>query len=108
MGSQSVVRFAVVGVEGYSRSHIRMVAGLAEAGRGRLAASMIINREDHPDCVAEFEQHHVRVFGDYAAMLVACRGDVDVVTLPVPIYLHAPMTIAALEAGYHIDQIKWM
>ena len=96
------VRFAVVGVEGYSRSHLSMVASLAEAGRARLAASMIINPGDHPDIVAEFERRKVRVFADYGAMLEACRGDVDVVTLPVPIYLHAPMTIAALDAGYHV------
>jgi predicted dehydrogenase len=98
----AMVRFAVVGVKGYSRSHLRMVAALAEAGRGRLAASMIIDKADHPDVVAELEHQGVRVFDDYSAMLKACRSDVDVVTLPVPIYLHAPMTIAALRAGYHV------
>ncbi len=102
LASHHVVRFAVVGVEGYSRSHLRMVASLAGAGRGRLVASMIINQDDHPDIVSEFEQRKVRVFGDYAVMLEACRGEVDVVTLPVPIYLHAPMTVAALRAGYHV------
>lgn len=102
MASHHIVRFAVVGVEGYSRSHLRMVASLAEAGRGCLMASMIINQEDHPDLVAEFRGRGVRVFADYTGMLEACRDDVDVVTLPVPIYLHAPMTISALNAGYHV------
>jgi predicted dehydrogenase len=102
MSSHDPVRFAVVGIQGYSRSHLGMVAGLAEAGRGRLAASMIIDKADHPEVVAQFEQQGVRVFGNYAEMLQACRDQVDVVTLPVPIYLHAPMAIAALHAGYHV------
>jgi hypothetical protein len=102
MSSDDLVRFAVVGIQGYSRSHLGMVAALAEAGRGRLAASMIIDKADHPESVAQFEQQGVRVFDDYAEMLQACRGQVDVVTLPVPIYLHARMTIAALRAGSHV------
>jgi predicted dehydrogenase len=102
VASDDLVRFAVVGIQGYSRSHLGMVAGLDEAGRGCLAASMIIDKADHPEVVAQFEGRGVRVFGDYAEMLHACQGQVDVVTLPVPIYLHAPMTIAALQAGYHV------
>jgi predicted dehydrogenase len=96
------VRFAVVGVLGYSRSHLRYVHTLAERGRGRLAASVMIDKDDHPDIVAEFKAANVRVFDNYAAMLKACQGEVDVVTLPVPIHLHAPMSIAAFQAGYHV------
>jgi predicted dehydrogenase len=97
-----VVRFAVVGVKGYSHSHLEMVQALAQEGLGRLAASMMIDRADHPDMVAEFEASEVRVFDDYANMLDLCPGDVDIVTLPVPIHLHAPMATAALQAGYHV------
>jgi predicted dehydrogenase len=62
----------------------------------------MIDRADHPDIVAEFEARDVRVFDNYQAMLEACRGEVDVVTLPVPIHLHAPMSIVAMKAGYHV------
>lgn len=96
------VRFAVVGVQGYSRSHLAGVRSLAEANLGRLAASTMIDAADHPDIVAEMQADGVRVFVDYEDMLASCHGDVDVVTLPVPIHLHAPMSIAALEAGYHV------
>ena len=97
-----VVRFAVTGVKGYSRSHLEMVHTLAQEGRGRLAASMMIDKADHPDMVTEFEADEVRVFDDYANMLDLCRGEVDIVALPVPIHLHAPMAVAALQAGYHV------
>jgi predicted dehydrogenase len=102
MSEAGVVRFAVVGVKGYSRSHLGMVRTLAQEGLGRLAASMMIDIADHPDVVAELEANEVRVFDDYATMLDLCQGTVDVVTLPVPIYLHAPMAISALQAGYHV------
>ncbi|MBN1640665.1 MAG: Gfo/Idh/MocA family oxidoreductase [Anaerolineae bacterium] len=102
MNTHDLLRFAVVGVKGYSRSHLRFVQHLADVGRGRLGASMMIDMADHPDVVDAFTAARVRVYGDYQAMLDGCRGAVDVVTLPVPIYLHAPMTVAALEAGYHV------
>jgi predicted dehydrogenase len=102
MPDTSVIRFAVVGIKGYSRSHLDMVQALAREGLGRLAASLMIDIADHPDVVAAFEANEVRVFDDYATMLDLCQGAVDVVTLPVPIYLHAPMAISALQAGYHV------
>jgi predicted dehydrogenase len=35
-------------------------------------------------------------------MLDQCRGQVDVVVIPTAIHHHAPMSIAAFEAGYHV------
>ena len=96
------IRFAVVGVQGYSRTHLRGVHMLTEQGRGKLSASMMIDKADHPDIVAELQERGVQVFDDYRTMLDACQGQVDIVTLPVPIHLHAPMSIAALQAGYHV------
>ena len=96
------VRFAVVGAIGYSRAHLAGVQALAGRGRGRLAASMMIDKADHPDLVAEFEARGIPVFDHYERMLDACVGLVDVVTLPTPIHLHAAMTIAALARGYHV------
>jgi predicted dehydrogenase len=63
---------------------------------------MMIDKADHPDIVAQFEADGVPVFDDYAKMLDACQREADIVTLPVPIYLHAPMAAAALQAGYHV------
>lgn len=96
------VGLAVVGAKGYSRTHLGYVQILSEMGRGHLVASMMIDRDDHPDLVAQFQAQGVEILDDYQAMLDACHGRVDVVTLPVPIYLHAPMAIAALQAGYHV------
>jgi predicted dehydrogenase len=41
-----------------------------------------------------------RVFTDYEEMLE--RAGVDAVSVPLPVFLHAPATIAALKAGKHV------
>ncbi len=97
-----VVRFAVVGVTGYSLAHLLSVQKLADEGRAVIAASVMVDRDGHPEIVADFKRRGIRVFGSYEAMLEECRGGVDVVTLPVPIHLHASMTASALEAGFHV------
>jgi predicted dehydrogenase len=96
------IRFAVVGATGYSAVHLEQVAALAARGRGRLVACAMIDKASHPDRVAELEADGVRVFDSYAAMLAACSGQADVIALPVPIHLHSPMAIAALDARYHV------
>jgi len=95
-------RFAVVGAKGYSLSHLQCVSVLTERQRGKLVASTMVDRCDHPDLVTQFEAQGINVFDSYEEMLTACHGLVDVVTLPVPIHLHARMSIAALSAGYHV------
>jgi predicted dehydrogenase len=41
-----------------------------------------------------------QVFTDYETLLA--RADVDAVSIPLPVFLHAPATIAALKAGKHV------
>lgn len=96
------LRFAVVGLKGYSLTHLRLVHMLSESNTGRLIASVAVDKPDHPEIVSDLECQGVRVFDDYSEMLDACQGQVDVVTLPVPIYLHVPMAVQALQAGYHV------
>ena len=96
------IRFAVVGARGYARTLLRCIERLEEEGRGRLVASMLRNRAAYPEIAAAMEARGVRVYDDYEAMLDACQGEVDVVVLPTAIHYHAPMAIAALQAGYHV------
>jgi predicted dehydrogenase len=41
-----------------------------------------------------------QVFSDYEAMLT--RAEIDAVSVALPVFLHAPATIAALQAGKHV------
>ena len=96
------IGFAMAGARGYARTLLRHVERLEEEGRGRLVASMLRDRAAYPDIAAGLEGRGVRVYDDYQAMLEACRGEVDVVVLPTAIHYHAPMAVAALQAGYHV------
>jgi len=60
----------------------------------------VIDPENHPEKLAEFDQRGVRVFPDLDALLVA--GGVDVITLPIGIHHHVPLSIQCLEAGYPV------
>jgi predicted dehydrogenase len=94
--------FAAVGARGYARTLLRYIERLEEEGRGRLAASMLRNRAAYPEIADAMEERGVRVYDEYEAMLDACQGEVDVIVLPTAIHYHAPMAIAALQAGYHV------
>jgi predicted dehydrogenase len=96
------IRFSAVGARGYARTLLRYIQRLEEEGRGRLVAATLRNRAAYPEIAAGLEGQGVRVYDDYEAMLAACPGEVDVVVLPTAIHTHAPMAVAALQAGYHV------
>ncbi len=97
-----MVGFAVVGAHGYARTHWRYIERLVAEDRGRAVAAMLLKKDATPDVLDWLGALGVRVFYHYEDMLAACREDVDIVVLPTSIYTHAPMTVAALEAGYHV------
>jgi predicted dehydrogenase len=78
---------------GFAGSHHNTLARLEERGLVRLVCSC----DPAPGAFAgeretwRFAQRGVRVFDDYRAMLEACHGDLDYVTIPTPIQLHAEM-----------------
>jgi predicted dehydrogenase len=56
---------------------------------------------DEPRARAFAEKYQIpQVFSDYETMLA--RADLDAVSVPLPVFLHAPATIAALRAGKHV------
>jgi predicted dehydrogenase len=97
-----MIRAAIVGVSGYGRWHLLMLAEQALLGRVSLVAATVINQEQEAGLCARLRAHGVELFDDYAAMLAAITGRVDVVLIPTGIHHHAAMTIAALRAGAHV------
>jgi predicted dehydrogenase len=56
---------------------------------------------DEPRARAFAEKYSIpQVFSDYETLLA--RAGVDAVSVPLPVFLHAPATIAALKAGKHV------
>ncbi|MDP0501836.1 MAG: Gfo/Idh/MocA family oxidoreductase [Verrucomicrobiota bacterium JB022] len=97
-----MVTIGIAGVSGYAQNHLRALRELEQQGLVRLVAAVAINAAEIPETVADLESRGVEIYGNYTAMLSAWQGRLDVVCLPTPIHLHASMTIAALEAGFHV------
>jgi predicted dehydrogenase len=95
------LRVAIIGMGGFAGVHHDVVARLEASGEYRLMATCdpSMDRFAERRTALRFAERGVRVFGDYLALLDACRADLDVVTIPTPIPLHAPMHRACVERG---------
>lgn len=97
----SVLRVAIIGMGGFAGSHHDVVRDLERAGRCRLVAACDPALAAFADRQREldFAGRGVRGFDDYRALLEACRSELDFITIPTPIHLHAVMHRAAVRAG---------
>ncbi|GAA2266609.1 hypothetical protein GCM10010402_22950 [Actinomadura luteofluorescens] len=85
------VRVVVAGVHGYGRHHLDNVARLAAAGRARLAGVCDLRP---PSGLG------VPVSADLPALIRETGAEIAVIA--TPIHTHAPLAVAALEAGAHV------
>jgi predicted dehydrogenase len=89
----------LIGVGGFGKNHLNELIRLQEEGVLELAAvSDLRIPEGAAGVIAE---RGIRHYGDYREMLAAENG-ADFVIISTPIQLHAPMSIDAMEAGYHV------
>ncbi len=99
MTTAQCVRFGVVGIHGFSRAHHGALQKLAASGAPvTLAAVVAHDRGLDEAYAAGLEAGGVRLVPDLPALL-ALRGELEVITLPVGIALHVPMAERALAAG---------
>jgi predicted dehydrogenase len=88
------VRIGIIGC-GVGRFHAREYASMDDVELVALAGL------DQERCREIAGQHNIpRIYRDYTELLA--QPDVDGVSVCVPNHLHAPVTIAALEAGKHV------
>lgn len=92
----------VTGVVGLGNYAGRIINRLLLAERDtdhppRLVAATSSNPDGHPELRHRLEGHGVEICPDYDALLA--RSDVEAIWLPVPIDLHLPFAVRALEAG---------
>jgi predicted dehydrogenase len=95
------IRIGIIGLGGFAGSHHQAIARLEEAGHAKLIAtcdpqSATFEGERH---ALRFAARNVQVFDDYRAMLDRCGTELDVVTIPTPIGLHAEMHAAVTSRG---------
>lgn len=97
-----MIRAALIGISGYGRWHLLMLAEQALLGRVRLVAATVINQDAEPGLCARLRAHGVALYPDHDTMLAALAGRLDLVLIPTGIHHHATMALAALRAGAHV------
>ena len=89
------VRFAVVGVGGLGKSHIRGIHNNSDMAE---LVCVCDNREEIAKAVAE--ANNVPYYVDFYEMIK--DGGFDCIILVTPDQIHREHAVAALEAGYHV------
>lgn len=95
-------RVAVIGISGYGRIHLQLARECRDRGELDLVAATVINRTEEVANIAELERHGTKIYDDHRAMLQRHAGGLDLCLIPTGIHWHAPMTIAALQAGANV------
>lgn len=101
MRKPEAVRFGLVGVGNFARSYLGSAKLVEAEGVGQLQAVVVRNPAKYPDACQELRARGVRILPSLDALL-KLKGEIEVVGLPTPIHTHAPMTVAALGAGFHV------
>ena len=101
---KEVQRIALVGIGGFSRYHYDRIKELELQGELKLCAVMIraASMDRYRPMAEKLTADGVKIYTTYEAMLEEERGKIDLVVLPTGIGEHCEMSIAALEAGYHV------
>lgn len=95
------LRVAVIGMGGFAATHHDAVLNLEKEGVCRLVCTCdpAMDRFGERREALAFRKRDVRLFPDYLEMLDTCRDQLDVVTIPTPVPLHAPMHRACVDRG---------
>ncbi len=98
------VRFVVIGLGGYGLTHIDAVRWLSRQNQGRLAGvvALDIDRKARPRLAADLEKEGVVLYRSVDDFFDRGVDTTDVLTVPIGIHRHVPVSIRALEAGLHV------
>ena len=93
---------AIIGISGFAGLHCLDLLQMAAEGKLSLTAATVMNPEDEPEKLKALQEVGCEIFADYREMLAAHRNRLDLCVVPTGIHHHAPMTLAALDAGCNV------
>jgi len=98
------LRFVVIGLGGYGLVHIDAIRWLAGQGSARLTGvvALEMDRKLHPDMVRTLQSENVALYDDIDQFMETGVNDADVLTVPIGIHLHVPISVNAMKAGLDV------
>ncbi len=97
-----MISTAIIGVSGFGNVHYMDLLDQVADGKMRPAAACIINQAEEAEKCKRLRALGCRIYTDYRTMFAELGETLDLVMIPTGIALHAPMTIAALEADVNV------
>ncbi len=97
--TQNVLKAAIIGLGGFAHAHHDALRVLEANGEVQVVATCDPHLGKFADTplLADLKARGVHIYTDYRAMLDAHAGELDFVTIPTPIPLHASMHRACVE-----------
>lgn len=90
------IAVGVIGIHGFSRAHLTQFLARQTVGECRVVAAVAHQRERDEDYAAGLEAQGVKLVPDLDALLTL---DVQLISVPLGIHLHAPVAERCLRAG---------
>lgn len=94
------LRVAIVGLLGFAEAHRNALAACEARGEARWTA--VVAPEPVPGVEGGLSRRGIRLYRTWQEMYAGEQGRSDLVLIPCGIHLHETLTVAALEAGYHV------
>lgn len=102
--SNKTPRFTVIGLGGYGLVHIDAVTWLEEQKQGELTGVVALSedRKREPERTAALQERGVTLYEDIGDFYDRGLASTDVLTVPIGIHNHVPVSIRAMEAGLDV------
>ncbi len=92
---------ALIGIGSFGHAHVRAASYVADAGLALFPAACDVRLGAYPEAEAALRARGVALYKSHDAMFAA-HPEIDLVTLPLPIPLHASMAIECMRRGKHV------
>lgn len=97
-----MINVAIIGISGFGQVHYNDLVREYQQKRVNIIGATVINQDAEKVKCDFLKSIGCMLFTDYNQMLEALRGNIDICFIPTGIALHAPMSIAALNAGANV------
>lgn len=98
------LRFVVMGIGGYALVHLEAISWLQEQGLAELVGIVALKTDQRRsrELLKSLKSRGVVVYSDVDEFFANGNKSADILTIPIGIHMHVPVSIAALAAGLHV------